>query len=157
MRPLSTDERVGVAAALIVFLWAATRFLVPVSHWYDVHTFEVRDAGRWQDVTVNLSRSIYRDFRGEWQVSILRHEGEKWVSYAASDPQVQDYSADASLPDPVTLEWFVWTEPRAYMLPCGNYRIIARWTVNYGSWLWERTVRRTSDFTIFGEGRTCTR
>jgi hypothetical protein len=151
MRPLHTDERFGVAIALLVALWVGFYFATPAALWFTVRNLDVHDAARWQDVTVDLDRTIHRDFTGEWLAKVRRKEPQGWVTYATTPRTRLRYQDDSQLPIPITLEWLLWTEPRAYELPCGTYDLTITWTVNAASMMFKRDLERSSEFKIWGD------
>lgn len=155
MKPLHRDEKIGVILCLVVALWVITRFAIPGSIWFSVNSIKVNDAATWQEVTVDLDRDIKRDFLGEWSAKIRRKEPQGWVTVATTPVSQLTYQVDSKLPEPVTLEWLLWTEPKAYQLPCGVYDGTVQWVINSDSLVLRRSVIRNIAFTIWGNGE-CT-
>jgi hypothetical protein len=150
MSGLHIDEKIGVPFALIVSLMVAFLFMTPASFWLHVNRMDIQDAATWQDVTVDYDRTIRRDFTGEWRAMIRRQVEGGYEVVCASEWQPNDYQTDAVLPEPVTLEWLLWTAPYCYRLPPGAYEATVTWRINPGSWLFERETRRTDGFLIYG-------
>lgn len=150
MRPLHTDERFGVLLSIAVAIWVAFYFATPASHWFTVRTFEIRDARVWQDVTLDYDRTIHREFKGQWVGKVRRLEPQGWVTYATTPVSTLVYQEDSKLPIPISLEWMLWTEPKAYQLPCGDYEASITWVVNSNSILLRRDITRSARFRIGG-------
>jgi hypothetical protein len=151
MKPLHTDERFGVIIAIIVAVWVGFYFATPASHWLTIQKMDVQSAARWQDVTIDFKRTIHNTFTGQWVAKVRRKEPQGWVTYATTPVSTLIYQDDSQLPVPVTLEWMIWTEPRAYELPCGIYELAVTWTVHPNSWIFRRETTRFSRFIIWGE------
>ena len=150
MRNLSVDERLGLPVVLAIALWVLLQFAFPASFWFDVGQVDVHDAENSATAPVDYPRVIERDFDAIWFVKIRRRTDDGWETVCVSPERREPYSTDSVLPaGGPDLEWFVWTEPRCYTLPPGEYDIRAEWTINPGSWLWERGVVREDTFIIW--------
>jgi hypothetical protein len=150
MSGLHVDEKFGVPLVALIAAIVAFLFITPASFWFRVDRMDIRDAARWQDVTVDYQRTIRRNFDGAWRAMIRREVDGGWEVICATDWQPNDYQTDAALPEPVTLEWMVWTEPDCYRLAPGAYEATVTWTLNPGSWLFERQVKRSDRFMVYG-------
>lgn len=139
---MTKTEFVGLFIAFGVAVWSTLMAVPPVSWWLVVDHITVNDGVAGQPITMDVDRTINRTFEGEWRVEVRRMERGAWESYCTTSTKRQTYEADAALPDPVTLEWWAWTEPRCYSLPEGTYRITTVWTINPG-----RMVERDLSFT----------
>ena len=148
MKPLYKDERLGVVLSILVAIWVAFYFATPASLWFTVRTFDIKDAMTWQQVTIDFDRTIHRTFPGQWVGKVRKREPHGWVTYATTPVSTLVYQDDSKLPVPVTLEWMLWTEPRAYQLPCGEYEVSITWTINPASPLFRRDITRSDKFRI---------
>lgn len=152
MNKLTLDERIGVPVVVAVAFAVAFRFLVPTSHWFSVDQMDVQDATSWEGVKIDFDRTITRDFFGAWRIDMRKEVPDGWVSVCSTQWQPNNYTTNSALPDPVTLEWFTWVEPRCYQLDePGRYEITATWVINPGSWLFERQIKRMDRFNILGK------
>jgi len=142
------DEKLGVPLAVILCLIVALRFLTPATFWFRPLAFDVQDGAVGAEIVVTYDRVIRRDFIGEWFVSVRREGKSGWEAYCTTPITRQDYRDDSVLPDPVTLEWLSWTEPRCHKLPAGTYEVAAHWRINPDSWLFDRTIHRVDTFTL---------
>lgn len=156
MKPLTRDERFGVVTFLVVVLAVLFRMATPASLWFSVYKLEVSDARCWQDLTVDLDRVIHRDFQGSWVGKVRRKAAQGFVTHATTPLSELPYQTDSKLPEPVTLEWLLWTEPRAYQLPPGEYDGVVTWAVWPHSLIWRREITRNFHFIIWG-GDECTK
>ena len=150
MSGLHLDEKLGVPLFVGVAVFVAFLFLTPASFWFKVDRLDVQDAATWQDITIDYARTINRDFEGQWRATVRQETAEGWQLVCSTQWQPQDYQTDAVLPDPVTLQWLVWTEPDCYQLGQGRYEVRVTWDINPGSWIFGRKVTRTDTFMIFG-------
>lgn len=152
MNRLTLDECIGVPVVVSIAVAVAFRFLVPTSFWFSVDQMDIHDATSWQGVEVELDRTIARDFEGAWRIDMRREVPNGWVSVCSTQWQPNGYTTTARLPDPVSLEWFTWVEPRCYTLDDpGRYEVTATWVINPGSWLFERQIKRLARFNILGK------
>jgi len=151
LRNLHRDEILMILFLLAASVWAGLQFAVPASRWFSVQSFAIHDAARWQDVTLDYRREIRRPFVGEWTATVRRQSPNGWEVVAATPVTRHPYKTDSTLPEPVTLEWVLWTEPRAYALPCGRYEVTIVWVIKPESRVFRREVSRTATFTIWGD------
>lgn len=150
MSGLHIDEKIGVPFAVAIAAMVAFLFMTPASFWFHVTRMDIRDATTWQGVTVDYDRTITRDFGGEWRAMVRRQVDGGFEVICATEWQPTDYQTDAVLPEPVSLEWMMWTDPNCYELPTGVYDATVTWRINPGSWLFERETKRTDGFVIYG-------
>ena len=142
---LTADEKIGVAAVVVTMALAGADFLFPAWHWFEVDRVEVLAAVEGQPVPMEYSRDIKRPFVGDWRVKVWRAEGDEWLPVCATPVTRETYEPGTKLPDPVTLEWFAYTDPDCYRLEAGDYQMEVVWTINPGS-VWEREVVRRDTF-----------
>lgn len=150
---LYEDEKLGLLIPAFLLGFAGLNFIMPASSWFSVNSLDVHDAVEGDQIIVDYDRTIRRSFTADWRVKIRREAGDglEWV--CATKPHREDYDLKSRLPEPVTLEWFAWTDPRCYELPAGDYEITAIWQLNPGgiaSLLFSRTVTMTDQFKIMG-------
>jgi hypothetical protein len=150
MSGLHVDEKIGVPLMTLMAAVVAFLFLTPAGFWFRVDRMDVLDAATAGQITIDYDRTIRRDFHGEWRATIRRQRDNGWEVVCSTDWTPNDYQIDAVLPEPVTLEWFLWTDPQCYQLGPGAYEASVTWVVNPGSWVFERKVRRTDGFLVYG-------
>lgn len=120
----------GLLAAIFVFVAMPTvaPVLWPMSRYYDLRSVMVSDAYEGTSPTMVVDRTIRREFRGRYEVQILERQGSEMVAYWACGDHVsrrRSYRPEASLPNPLTLDWWMDIPPaRECPLPPGQYRII---------------------------------
>lgn len=151
MTGLSAFERVGIVGISLTLLVVALRFVVPASHWMEVHRMDVRDAMTWGEVTVDWDRTLYRDFPGGYRVEVDILDGDARTILCPTAFRAVDYDDDRVLPDPVTWGWFAGSdiaEAECILPETGDFHIAITWTINPGSWLWERTIHREDRFRV---------
>lgn len=112
------------AFAAAVMMWSA--HLVSPTHWLDVRSVRVFDARVGHPVAMAVDRTIVRDFRGQWLVTIRRQGFGGWETWCNASGSA-NYSTEAQFPDPLTLQW--WTYPDCHPLPAGRYVMRTAWTV----------------------------
>lgn len=124
----------GTLAAFVVGLAAVGGWhvLFPPARWYELASVRVNDTFIGQDVTLTPARTIHRDFRGSYTVTVFRvGPDDRWTQVCTGGLSVP-YRTNSALPVPVTLDW--WTagaEP-----PCqealGVGRFVLETCVNVG-------------------------
>jgi hypothetical protein len=146
------DEKLGLSVIAVILAVVAFLFITPASFWFQVARLDVHDGATSEGLTVDLDRIIRREFEGQWRIDVRREVGaDQWEWVCATDWQAQHYVPDAVLPIPVTLEWLAYNDPRCFELDTpGNYSVDVFWEIWPGSLLFERRIRRTDTFTIFG-------
>lgn len=150
MRNLTRDEMLGLPLVIVACFWMLAQFIFPASWWFDVGIINVHDAAHSPSAAVDYPRTIRRDFEGIWYAKVRRRTENGWETVCVSPERREPYSTDSVLPVGGTdLEWMVWTEPRCYDLSPGEYDLHVFWTINPGSWLWERRVDREDIFIIW--------
>lgn len=151
MAALKIDEKIGVPFVFAWVAWVSIQFLFPASYWFDVRGVDVHDADNWVVAEVDYDRIIKRNADIKWKGKVMRRVSGGWTAHSTTPWREEPYFTYSQLPVPVTLQWLLWTEESAYMLPCGEYKVIITWVVNPDSWLWERRVTRDDTF-ILGDG-----
>jgi hypothetical protein len=146
------DEKLGLSVIGVILAVVAFLFVTPASFWFQVSRLDVLDAPSHEGLTVDLDRTIRREFDGKWRVDVRRQVGpDQWEWVCATDWQPQHYVPGAVLPVPVTLEWLAYTDPRCFELDePGTYSVSVFWEIWPDSWLFKRKIRRTDTFTILG-------
>lgn len=148
---LFRDEKLGLLAPLFLLVFAAFNFTVPASFWMQVHRLDVLDTKAGEPILIEYDRTIRRAFTADWRVKIRRATGDglEWV--CATPSAREDYDSQSRLPEPVTLQWFAWTDERCYNLTPGQYSITASWEINpsgIAALFFRRTVSQTDTFII---------
>ena len=146
------DEKLGLSVISVILAVVLFLFITPASFWFQVEKLDVHDGDTSDGLTVDLDRTIRREFDGQWRVDVRREVGpDQWEWVCATGWQAQHYTPGAVLPVPVTLEWLAYVEPRCFELDKpGKYSIDVFWQIWPGSLLFERHIRRSDTFTIFG-------
>ena len=141
-------EKIAIAFAVIVALISFMAVFPMPSWWFEIQQFQVRDAVAGQRIILDYQRKIWRDFTGEWRVQIWRSERGEWSSYCTANGGPHGYRADSVLPDPVTLEWLAYTQPRCYQLPKGTYYAALHITVNADGYMQRAVEAKSTAFEV---------
>lgn len=148
MSRLHRDELVGLFLALLMILWAASHAVMRSDYWFEVVAFDVRDVTYGDPITIHYERKIARQFSADWRVNV-RRKTDRGLEFVCSSPtRRDDYEPTAVLPEPVTLEWFAFTDPRCFTLHPGQYQITVTWDLNHDSLIFHRTVRVSDEFEV---------
>jgi hypothetical protein len=115
---------VTLGALLAVVLWWAASVLPPSSFWFVARSMVVPDSVVGSDTVLLVDREIRRPVYGDWTVTVRKHVGDGWVLHCVATGG-SDYSPLASLPDPLTLDW--WTLDQCQDLTAGTYFITTTW------------------------------
>ena len=99
----------------------------PASWWLRVDSLTVLDARPGVAPTIIVDRTIRRDFRADWVVTVMRQGAQGFYSFCSARGE-NDYRPDAVLPDVVDLDW--WTGPSRCSLPVGTYFLRTLWTIH---------------------------
>lgn len=106
---------------------ALVPLVVPMSRYYELRTVTVSDTTVDASPRVIVDRSIERDFRGRFEVEVLRAEGGQFVVWWECGPHSSDwrtYRPEAVLPSDMDLDWWMGIPPnRPCPLPPGTYKI----------------------------------
>jgi hypothetical protein len=97
---------VTLGALMAVVLWWAASVLPPSSFWFVARSMVVPDSVVGSDTVLLVDREIRRPVYGDWTVTVRKRAGDGWVLHCVATGG-GDYSPLASLPDPLTLDW--WT------------------------------------------------
>jgi hypothetical protein len=84
----------------------------------------VPDSVVGSDTVLLVDREIHRPVYGDWTVTVRKHVGDGWVLHCVATGG-SDYSPLASLPDPLTLDW--WTLDQCPDMTAGTYFITTTW------------------------------
>lgn len=109
--------------------------LWPASWWLEVRSTVVTDqytaAG---NRVMQIDRTIHRNFIGDFRVEAQKKLRDLYFTIEHCETRGIRYRADASLPDPVTVEWWKGDNckvNRPFMaLPPGTYRLCTWWTIH---------------------------
>ena len=134
-----------VFAGLILLLSALVVQLWPASFWFDVASVRVEDSRVGGPVIMAVSRTIHRDFTGEWTTSLRRLQDGKWIAYCTASGAT-NYQTDSSLPDPLTLQW--WTYPDCHPIDEGKYIMRTTWRIKGMGFLPDKEVQATSNIFV---------
>lgn len=112
------------AALVIVAAWWGVHVLPRADHWAEFRSMVVADAPLGDPIIMEVDRIIHRPTFGEWHVVIRKQTRAGWSTFCTASGE-SDYSPDAALPDPLTLEW--WTEGQCSLTEAGLYFIATTW------------------------------
>lgn len=101
--------------------------VVPMSRYYELRSVTIANAKVGVAPRLIVDRTIHRDFRGRFEVEIMRAEGSEFTAWWECGPHVsnwQMYRSEAALPPELNLDWWLGIPPnRACSLPPGTYKI----------------------------------
>lgn len=118
----------------------------PASWWFDAGPMRIADAREGEPVLIEWDRTIHRPFVGDWSV-VVRRVAPRSLTVQCEARGVVDYLPTATLPEPLTLEW--WTSGQCPALTPGRYRVSTIWTIRTPALGVNRQVVVTSnEFTI---------
>lgn len=117
--------------ALLVFFFGAPAivpYFVPMSRYYELRSVTVADARVGVSPDMIVDRTIHVDFRGRFEIDVMRAEGSEFVVWWECGPHASDwrmYRDEAVLPVDLDLNWWMGIPPnRECDLPAGTYKII---------------------------------
>ena len=120
----------GMLALLAVFFVAPAivPLVVPMSRYYELKSVTVEDATVGTPSRMIVDRTIHRDFRGHFEIEIMRAVGSEFAVMWECGPHASDwrwYRDEAVLPDDLTLDWWLGIPPnRECRLAPGTYKIM---------------------------------
>jgi hypothetical protein len=121
----------GVVLALILWFVAAPTVLpafMTAEYYYQLRSVTVKDAYEGNSPRMIVDRTIRRQFRGRYEIQILRAEGGEYVAFWACGEHKsswQTYRPEARLPEDLDLDWWMGIPPnRECELPPGQYRVV---------------------------------
>jgi hypothetical protein len=110
---------------LAVAIWWGASMLPTSGYWFRADSMLVPDMPVGDDVVMIVDREIRRPVYGTWTVTVRQQQGEEgWRLYCIARGET-DYTPLATLPDPVTLNW--WTEGGCDDLEAGTYFVTTTW------------------------------
>lgn len=116
--PLFLLSALWLALLAAVHLW-------PASWWLDVRSVRISDAAHGDSPAMLVERTISREFKGTWQITVRRWDGG-WVVWCNASG-TSNYKPSASLPPALTLRW--WTDGQCHPLDAGKYTVTTTWTI----------------------------
>lgn len=128
---------IDVSAMLVLLgllLTGISHLAFPATYWIKPRAVIVSDGVVGQPVTLRVDRAVKRKFKGEYHVYIRSLPGQ--VAYCEAHGNIR-YRTDALLPDPVTLEWWAYSDPRCHgrNLKPGMYAMKTCWEIKLPLWL----------------------
>ena len=121
-----------------------------MDRYYELRTVTVKDTVVGVSPRVIVDRTIHRDFRGRFEIEIMRAEGSEynvWWECGPHDSDWRAYRDEASLPPDMDLDWWMGIPPnRPCPLPPGTYKIVS--TIYARGWLGAE-LRVTTDSNPF--------
>ena len=112
-------------AFVAVALWWALQSLPTSGYYFRASSMVVPDVPVSADVVLLVDREIVRPVYGEWVVTVRRYTGHGWTLACPPARGASDYSPQAALPQPLTLDW--WTEGQCNITEPGRYFISTTW------------------------------
>lgn len=135
------DDRKWLAAIAMAWFAVIAAAAWPAGWWFSVGEMRVLDTHAGVAPIVIVDRTIRRDFRGKWLVTVMREGAGGFYVHCTARGE-NDYRTDSALPVPVDLDW--WTTPRRCVLPPGSYYLRTLWTI-HPTWLPAKEVRTRSN------------
>lgn len=140
----------AIAAALGGFLtyqnWLQS---APVEDWFDVSEVVAHPSVEGSAPILTVSRTIKRDFIGEWSVTVRRLTPEGF-EIACEATGAHQYRIDSVLPKKIDLDW--WTFPVRCELKPGTYRLHTVWTVKPVGYPEKYLIRDSNLFEVKPQG-----
>lgn len=130
-----------VIGCILIPPWLAER--EPAENWFRVASITISDTKEGEPVIMNVSREIRRPFVGSW-VATIRRMDDTGVTVFCNAFGTSSYKPDATLPKPLTLDW--WTHPMKCAIPKGKYKLGTVWTFDVAN---NVTKVVTADSNIF--------
>ena len=84
-----------------------------------------------EDPTINVTRTVVRNFRGEWFVEFQKVKDGRFQNICTTKRHRNDYSTNEDLPDKITLhDWWTYNDcvDKVKKSGPGKYRILTVWT-----------------------------
>jgi len=138
-----------VAWFVAIFLLPNSSRLLPSRLWFDAGSITVADGIVGHPIVMDFDRTIYWPFWGTYS-SVLRKvdEVEGFVTYCSTDEHSLDYAPDAALPNPLTMDWWMWPDLTCRPNSEGRFKLYTIWRIQvFGKVL--KTIRRESNiFTV---------
>lgn len=145
----------GMLAILAIFVAgpALVPIVVPMSRYYDLRSVTVADTVHGISPRVIVDRTIRRDFRGRFEIEIMRAEGSEFSAFWSCgdhDSEWRIYRDETMFPAGMDLNWWMGIPPNPYCdLPEGTYKIIS--TIYAQGWL-GAVLSTTVDSNVFVVG-----
>ena len=129
--------------ATIAVLWLGFSAIAfwPASWWLRIDNLTILDGKVGVSPVVVVDRTIRREFRAQWVVTVLRQGRSGFYAFCTGRGE-NDYQPTTVLPDVVDLRW--WTESERCDLPAGTYYVRTLWTI-YPAGLPAKTIRAQSN------------
>lgn len=127
-RIIRTTDYASLLVLLLGGLWLALDAFLSADHWLEVRSVVVEGGPAGAEVTLAVDRTIHRPFDGRYDVYIRTYPS---LSAHCEASGALPYDSDATLPDPVTLTWWAFSDKRCHgpNLPSGSYSMTTCWTV----------------------------
>jgi len=132
--------------AIFFMGWLLFAAILPGNWWLDVRSVQVSDAYVGEPPLMAIDRTIHHDFVGTYIVNVEQLQSNRRYSKVCSTVNTVNYSKDAALPQPATLDWWVW--PGECSLGSGRYRIKTSWVIE-DEWFPDKIIKvTTNSFTV---------
>jgi hypothetical protein len=144
---------VGAAAMIVIgILYVGNLFnerqrdLTPPGSWFRVNDLYVPDHEQGTNPEIIYDRIVDEPFQAFWVVEVQREEPGGLFSLHCQGSGVNDYEPMDYIPEnKVTWEWFIG---KPCVVPPGNYRLRASWTMRKPGWPEKVTVRTSNLFRV---------
>ena len=119
-----------VLAGLVMFVVApaVVPMVVPMSAYYELRSVTIANSTAGVAPKVIVDRVVHRDFRGRYEIAIMRADGSRFAMFWDCGEQASDwrpYRADAVIPSDIDLDWWLGIPPnRECHLPPGTYKVL---------------------------------
>lgn len=120
----------GALALVTVFVLgpAIVPHVVSMSRYYELKSVTVEDTMPGVPPRMIVDRTIHRDFRGRYEIEIMRAEGSEfsvWWQCGPHESTWRVYRDDAVLPADLNLDWWMGIPPNQECpLPEGIYKVV---------------------------------
>mgnify|MGYP001582905566 CR=1 FL=1 len=97
-------------------------------YFFEVHSVNVGNSVHGEPVILSVDRQVNHQFFGKYNVEVRSFPDRTTICTGSGE---STYLPTAKLPEPLTLEWWAFSEDcKGGTLPVGDYIIHTSWTVN---------------------------
>lgn len=131
VRDCWTAWGIGAVLAILVMFVAGPALvphLVPMSRYYELRSVTIANTTVGVSPHILVDRTIHENFRGRFEIEIMRAEGSTFSAWWVCGPHSSNYRtyrSEAAIPADATLDWWLEIPPnRACTFPPGAYKIV---------------------------------
>ncbi len=117
-----------LAVCFLGIAWGVGAYGISARYWFDPQTVYVADSVTGEAVVLVVDREIKRPFKGSYTATVRALNSATVICDASG---ALNYDPKSSLPDPVTLAWWAYSDARCHgpNLPAGEYVLTTTWTI----------------------------